>query len=122
VEERCPADIGDMTLERYVLSMVTPNVRTALETAMLFPPSAIVLISPARIYLALVPTTMASDLSGLRESVEREPSMNSIEAVAHHQQRTRPVQSYVKLSVVSILCVLDDVSDGRYVERKKQGS
>jgi hypothetical protein len=63
-----------------------------------------------------------------RESVEREPSVNSIEAVVHHQQRTRPVQSDVKLSVVGILslCVLDaerldDVNDGRHVERKNKG-
>jgi hypothetical protein len=53
--------------------------------------------------------------------------VNSIEAFVHHQQRTRPVQSDVKLSVVGILCVLDaerldDVSDVRYVERKNQGS
>ena len=83
------------------------SVRTALETAMLFPPSATVLVSPSRLCLAAVPTTMASDLSGLRESVECEPSMNSIEAVVHRQQRTRPVHSDVKLSVVGILCVFD---------------
>jgi hypothetical protein len=96
------------------------SIVTALETAMLLPPSAIVLVSPARLCLAAVPATMASDLSGLRESVKREPSVNSIEAFVHHQQRTHPVQSDVKLSVVGIRCVLDaerldDVSDGRYV-------
>jgi hypothetical protein len=87
---------------------------------MLFPPSVIVLVSPARLCLAAVPMTVASDLSGLRESVEREPSVNGIEAAVHHQQRTRPVQSDVKLSVVGILCVLDAerLDD---VERRKQG-
>src|SRR6266536_2857346 len=51
-----------------VLSMVTPSVLTTLDAEALFPPSETVLISPSRLCLAAVPTTMASDLSGLRES------------------------------------------------------
>ena len=85
--ERGHADIGDMMVERNVLSIVTPSVRTALETALLFPPSVIVLVSPSCLSLAAVPTTMASDLSGLRESVEYEQHRSSRSSSAANSSR-----------------------------------
>src|SRR5664279_3655082 len=51
-----------------VLSIVTPSVRTTLDTEILFPPSATTPISPSLLCLAPVPTTMASDLSGFKAS------------------------------------------------------
>jgi len=49
-----------------VLSKVTPKLRTHSDTGMLTSPSETEPVAPSCLRLAPVPTTVASDLSGLR--------------------------------------------------------